>query len=220
MLNPILHQDTEMPNYPSHEFHSEDDLAAAQLAIGVTPTSRDNAIAAARDERVRNGLDPDTGKFPDAATFIAETAKKAIPGAVIEFHPRNDGPAPESLRCLQLQAEESHLTEHVAKSLSALLFNQPLTMLDPRQQVDLRYRAAGVVRGAQDTWQTAARLHAVESLEQTLEEDTLFASWPEYMRKAFAQRTATQAIAAYLGILEGTVGLLPGLYLRIVDGAQ
>lgn len=76
MLQPILHHEAVMAKHPEPQFHTDADYPP------VTPDSIARAKQATRDERLRNGLDPDTGKFPDMpreeqwarATAIGELA--------------------------------------------------------------------------------------------------------------------------------------------------
>lgn len=85
----------------------------------VTPKSVADAIEATRKERIRNGLDPETGKPLDGFGVLCGELQRFTadhPGVVVEFKPR---PAPLPVVALRLDANGLPFGHEAAAAVAA-----------------------------------------------------------------------------------------------------
>lgn len=185
-----------------------------------TPETIARAQAATRQERIDNGLDPDTGLPVDTlSALVGELSLLNVPGTVIQFVPR---PEPEQADVLALQMAESIQQSRIAAVIAEVAFHGELNTLPRRDKATCLYLACHALRASQDHIKREADARAVQAGADALE--TLCGAATRHLlptqRKAMAQVLWGQMRSAYVGITEGLAYLTDGEYLRVIRGDQ
>ena len=210
----------------SHRTDMSNDPREQRVA---TQAELDAAIAAQRAERIRNGIHPDTGRFLDdglTARILEHTLSALdIPGVDIIRIPQPSpvkASMPEPLTYYERQAEESTSVEEVADQIAHTIYGVTLTsQLGREEQHKCRSAATLALRRLHPGWVKAAQEAAVDAGVFALQTEGGFVvrSLPEAKLETLARTLVGRIVAAYFGVTEGTAPVLPGAYLRIVEGS-
>jgi hypothetical protein len=114
-------------------------------------------------------------------------------------------------RVVLLQLAESERAQFLSDAIAALGYGRGATQyLSAADQQTCRRLGAYVLRASKPAWVKAATDHAIERVLSIGRVNTI----------GEARAMAEEALAAYLGILDGSIVLPAETYLKIVDGGQ
>lgn len=190
-----------------------------------------DTIAAAREEtrkeRIRNGLDPETGMTIER--MIAQQIRRfADPGTVVAFVPRPEPlkmpePANANERVAQMQLKESADADVVAEWIADVAYGVThLHQLDRREASACRYLATHALRRLKDYWNRAAERAAVKACAESLRTEcgAAFRDLSDRHAESVAAILTSRVLTAYHGVTEGTATMTPAEYIEITKGKQ
>jgi hypothetical protein len=130
---------------------------------------------------------------------------------------------PDMIRHDVLQMREALMVENMARDLVDRVIWQSFEETDRRIQARARYMATAAIRGMHDGWEQEGIAKAKHAILRCLKDECgkAFAGiLLEEHYDALATILVHAALSAYRGVTEGSSPILPGDYLRIVQGEQ
>lgn len=149
-----------------------------------------------------------------------------VPGRVLTFAQKEADAlflAPSAMnRVVTLQLTESLKADELAHVIAEQAHGGDLSQLSAQQKASCRFAAVYALRAQHDGWTSQAHRDAEQAADDWMRQDggRVFRDLsPEHRRKV-AVPMASAVICAFLGLLEGSKHLAPGVYLRITEDAQ